>query len=184
MEVGGSRGIHLTSRVFCIKIGATKGNRMGAVPTARPVQEARGASGDETQSKIAVPTTLNSWKEIAVYMQAGIRTLQRWELELGMPIHRFTDGSHSRVFAFAKELDLWTLSRAEPRGHRRELHRQSSVKAMELRMRATELCEQSRALQREVSSQLTRLQNRVAALWKISAFASARRLADSTEDNL
>lgn len=156
---------------------------MGAVPTARPVQEPGGSSGDETQSKVALPTILNSWKEIAVYLQAGIRTLQRWELELGMPIHRFTNGSHSRVFAFAKELDLWRISRAEPKESRRELHRQSTVKAMELRIRARELCAESRALQREVSSQLTRLQNRVAHLWKISAFANARRLADRTEDD-
>jgi hypothetical protein len=28
---------------------------------------------------------LNSWKEIAAYLNRGIRTVQRWEAELGMP---------------------------------------------------------------------------------------------------
>jgi CheY-like chemotaxis protein len=54
---------------------------------------------------------LQSWKEIAVYMRRGVRTIQRWE-ELGMPIHRIGDGVRAPVFAFAGELDEWMQSQS------------------------------------------------------------------------
>ena len=31
---------------------------------------------------------LDSWKEIASYLGRGIRTVQRWEREEGLPVHR------------------------------------------------------------------------------------------------
>ena len=31
---------------------------------------------------------LDSWKEIAAYLGRGIRTVQRWEREEGLPVHR------------------------------------------------------------------------------------------------
>lgn len=42
------------------------------------------------QSHIMVVNTdvLNSWKEVATYLGRGIRTVQRWERELGLPIRR------------------------------------------------------------------------------------------------
>lgn len=51
--------------------------------------------------------TLNSWKEIAVYLGLGVRTAQRWELQLNLPVHRIGSGSRSPVFAFKAELDVW-----------------------------------------------------------------------------
>ncbi|MBV9146856.1 MAG: hypothetical protein JO065_13130 [Acidobacteria bacterium] len=53
---------------------------------------------------------LNSWKEIANYLGRGVRTVQRWELQLGLPVHRPAGKDHSAVFAFSAELDQW-LSR-------------------------------------------------------------------------
>ena len=31
---------------------------------------------------------LNGWKEIAVFLGKGVRTVQRWERDHGLPIHR------------------------------------------------------------------------------------------------
>jgi hypothetical protein len=31
---------------------------------------------------------LDSWKEIAVYLKRGARTVQRWENDEGLPVHR------------------------------------------------------------------------------------------------
>jgi DNA-binding transcriptional regulator YiaG len=31
---------------------------------------------------------LNSWKEIAAYLQKDVRTVQRWEKNEGLPVHR------------------------------------------------------------------------------------------------
>lgn len=50
-----------------------------------------------------------TWGEIAAYLGREIRTVQRWEKSLGLPIRRlggFSD-KQSRVFAFKHELDAW-----------------------------------------------------------------------------
>jgi hypothetical protein len=56
----------------------------------------------EDEKKILI-----SWKEIADYLDCGIRTCQRWEKEFKLPIHRFIDSSKSRVFAYKHEIDEW-----------------------------------------------------------------------------
>jgi hypothetical protein len=53
---------------------------------------------------------LSSWKEIAVYLDAGLRTVIRWEKEFGLPVHRLSDSRRSRVFAYKRELDEWIAS--------------------------------------------------------------------------
>jgi DNA-binding transcriptional regulator YiaG len=50
---------------------------------------------------------LNSWKEIATYMGRGVRTVQRWERELGLPVRRPRGKSRSAVIALAADLDQW-----------------------------------------------------------------------------
>lgn len=50
---------------------------------------------------------LNSWKEIASYLGRGVRTVQRWEVQLGLPVHRPAGKDHSAVLAFSSELDEW-----------------------------------------------------------------------------
>lgn len=50
---------------------------------------------------------LNSWKEIASYLGRGIRTVQRYEEKLGLPIHRPAGTERSAVLAFADELEQW-----------------------------------------------------------------------------
>lgn len=50
---------------------------------------------------------LNSWKEIAVYLDRGVRTVQRWEQELGLPVHRISKNDRGPVFAYRQEIDRW-----------------------------------------------------------------------------
>jgi hypothetical protein len=50
---------------------------------------------------------LNSWKEIAAYLGRGVRTVQRWEQEIGLPVRRPRGKSRSAVIAFKGELDKW-----------------------------------------------------------------------------
>jgi len=50
---------------------------------------------------------LNSWKEIASYLDRGVRTVQRWERDSQLPVHRLNSGKVGPVFAFPSELDLW-----------------------------------------------------------------------------
>lgn len=53
---------------------------------------------------------LNSWKEIAQYLGRGVRTVQRWEAELGLPVRRPRGKSRSAVIAVTAELDRWMAS--------------------------------------------------------------------------
>lgn len=50
---------------------------------------------------------LNSWKEIAAYMGRGVRTVQRWEQELGLPVRRPRGKERSAVIALKSDLDRW-----------------------------------------------------------------------------
>jgi hypothetical protein len=56
------------------------------------------------------------WKDIASHLDRGVRTVQRWERELGLPIHRLDTGSAETVFAFREELDAWLATREAPTG--------------------------------------------------------------------
>src|SRR5712692_10591744 len=49
---------------------------------------------------------LDSWKEIAAFFGRDERTVNRWEKELGLPVHRLP-GTKGRVYAFAEELSQW-----------------------------------------------------------------------------
>lgn len=50
---------------------------------------------------------LNTWKEIAQYVGRSVRTIQRWERELGFPIHRPRGKQRSAVIAMPPEIDEW-----------------------------------------------------------------------------
>jgi hypothetical protein len=50
---------------------------------------------------------LDSWKEIAVFLNRGVRTVQRWEREENLPIHRHQHRKRGSVFAFASEISAW-----------------------------------------------------------------------------
>jgi hypothetical protein len=56
--------------------------------------------------------TLQSWKEIAAYVKRGVRTVQRWERDGGLPVRRPRPGDRSPVFAFPEELDAWLRTRS------------------------------------------------------------------------
>jgi len=91
---------------------ASEGKLVG-FPNARPTGIPRLAKprvDDAAESGAAV---LNSWKEIASFLNRGVRTVQRWERELQLPIHRIGKGSRSPVFAFSAEIKLWLHSNKE-----------------------------------------------------------------------
>jgi eukaryotic-like serine/threonine-protein kinase len=50
---------------------------------------------------------LESWKGIAVYLDRDVRTVQRWEKQEGLPVHRHIHNKLSTVYAFKAELDNW-----------------------------------------------------------------------------
>jgi len=54
---------------------------------------------------------LDSWKEIAAYLGRGIRTVQRWEQEEGLPVHRLAHEKRGSIYARREELAAWWKSR-------------------------------------------------------------------------
>jgi hypothetical protein len=55
---------------------------------------------------------LDSWKEIAAYLNRNVRTVQRWEKREGLPIHRHMHERASSVSACKKEIDAWRKQRS------------------------------------------------------------------------
>jgi hypothetical protein len=53
---------------------------------------------------------LDGWKEIAAHLRKGVRTVQRWEKELGLPVRRMGTGRGEVVCASRSELDAWRAS--------------------------------------------------------------------------
>jgi hypothetical protein len=53
---------------------------------------------------------LTSWKEIAAYMRSGVRTVQRYERELGLPVRRPTGKLRGSVMATRAEIDAWVAA--------------------------------------------------------------------------
>jgi hypothetical protein len=71
----------------------------------------RGIEMDNT-TYAASPTALTCWKDIARYFGKGVRTVQRWEQEFGLPVRRAPAGfRHSSVAADVDELNAWFQSR-------------------------------------------------------------------------
>ena len=62
---------------------------------------------------------LDSWKQIAFYLNREVRTVQRWEKREDLPVHRHTHLKGSTVYAFKKEIDVWLTGRRQTQ---REAH--------------------------------------------------------------
>jgi hypothetical protein len=56
---------------------------------------------------------LHGWKNIALELDRGVRTVQRWKQSLGLPVHRIGRGARAPVFAFADELHAWLRRNAD-----------------------------------------------------------------------
>src|SRR5436190_14172902 len=54
---------------------------------------------------------LDSWTEIAAYLGRSIRTVQRWEREEGLPVHRLAHEKRGSIYARREELAAWWESR-------------------------------------------------------------------------
>jgi TolB-like protein/Tfp pilus assembly protein PilF len=58
---------------------------------------------------------LDSWKEIASYLNRSVRTVKRWESLEGLPVRRHQHAHSSSVWANTSELDAWAQTRQRPR---------------------------------------------------------------------
>jgi len=74
-------------------------------------------AGDFTNSALRIasivpkPERLEGWKEIAAHLGRSARCVQRWEKNLGLPIHRIRHTEGFTVYALPVELEAWRASR-------------------------------------------------------------------------
>lgn len=57
--------------------------------------------------------TLESWKQIAAYLDRSERTVRRWEASEGLPVHRHQHERQDTVFAYRHELAAWSRLRTK-----------------------------------------------------------------------
>jgi tetratricopeptide (TPR) repeat protein len=62
--------------------------------------------------KSVLSDRLDSWKEIAAYLKRDVRTVQRWEKNERLPVHRHLHEKQGTVYAFKPEIDEWARGRS------------------------------------------------------------------------
>jgi hypothetical protein len=96
---------HIVSRAAFEWLGYnSRAIAMGSPLSLQPgVSSAQAPSGDR----------LDGWKDIACQLGRGVRTAQRWERDLGLPVRRLNTGSGEAVFAYRSEIDAWLLTKSQ-----------------------------------------------------------------------
>jgi hypothetical protein len=59
------------------------------------------------RKSVSPSNRLDSWKEIAAHLKRTVRTVQRWERNEGLPVHRHLHARASSVYARKSEIDAW-----------------------------------------------------------------------------
>jgi hypothetical protein len=148
-------------------------------------QEAPELSGVTMPSDFAMSSSevLNSWKEVALYLGRGVRTVQRWEQELGLPVRRPRGKARSAVLALKSELDSWLLQTAQTptpvakttlHSHHYQNTEILTAKTRQLLVRSLDLCERSRYLTEQI--------NRAVALaCRLSRVPGDKRVASAVD---
>jgi hypothetical protein len=91
------------------------------------------------------PAILTSWRDIAHYVGKGVRTAQRWERELGLPVRRMKPGKKRSVLAIPEEIDSWVRSQQFTDGS----DRAALLRALDV------LQKENRELRRQLADSLT-----------------------------
>jgi TolB-like protein/Tfp pilus assembly protein PilF len=76
---------------------------------------------------------LDSWKEIATYLDRDVTTVQRWERQEGMPVHRHLHHKRGSVYALSFELDAWRQGRNLGLEEEEKVATESPTEAAEIR---------------------------------------------------
>jgi TolB-like protein len=134
---------------------------------------------------------LDSWKEIAVFLKRAVRTVQRWEKQEGLPVHRHQHARLGSVYAFRPEVLMWWESRRKELEHESETARQGSAAPSRIKLLVLPLDNLSgdpaqdylaEGLTDEIITQLARIQpERLAVIARTTAMhfkGAARRLGE------
>ena len=78
----------------------------------QPPQSDPAALRDQSIVHAGSRAVLQGWKKIASELDRSVRTVQRWERILKLPVHRLGKGPRCPVFAFKEELHIWLRTNA------------------------------------------------------------------------
>ena len=91
--------------------------------------------------KLDPPQFLSGWKEIANYLGKGVRTVQRYEWQMGLPVRRPAGKPRGSVVATKAELDAWVCaSPIREAFHLTRLAPDSQASAKAIRNGIQEMC--------------------------------------------
>lgn len=121
------------------------------------------------KKKTPLPEILSGWKNIAGHLGMGVRTIQRYEREMGLPIRRPAGRMRGSVLATKSELDAWVASSPIRAAFQLAKRSQgySPVDLASLRRGVAEMSalrEQTAALRREVRTSMLSLKNSIKLL--------------------
>jgi hypothetical protein len=112
-------------------------------------------------------TVLSSWKDIARYLGKGVRTVQRWERHLGLPVRRPIGAAQkSAVVLYRGDVDAWLATRFSARALEKDgAQRNQSSRSARSTLRegirtARELRTANQALTEQISASIRLLTER------------------------
>jgi hypothetical protein len=128
---------------------------------------------------------LHSWKDISKYTGRGLRTVQRYEAQLGLPVHRVAGKKHTAVMAFTDEIDHWLRTRpqsiaddeAAAENHSAEMTVEQAKQAVQKAYEAFQI-----ALQRYLQVERSSGELRSARLWNQSHEADGKLETGDVDD--
>jgi len=99
------------------------------------------------------PEVLSGWKTIANYLGRGVRTVQRYERELDLPVRRPAGRPRGSVVATKTEIDAWVSASPIPASQMKRLVKkitQELLAEIKNSIRMCRLCDEMRALRSEL----------------------------------
>ena len=127
---------------FCVKTRAVLCRRMAIMSTTAPLVSSSASPGLDSAADVGA--ALRGWKKIAAYLHRDVRTVQRWERNEHLPVHRQLHLKLGTVHAVRAELDEWLANRTSPGAGTQTPFRTRDPRAYELYLRGRQLFHQFR----------------------------------------
>jgi len=115
---------------------------MAIMSTTAPLVSSSASPGLDSAADVGA--ALRGWKKIAAYLHRDVRTVQRWERNEHLPVHRQLHLKLGTVHAVRAELDEWLANRTSPGAGTQTPFRTRDPRAYELYLRGRQLFHQFR----------------------------------------
>lgn len=133
------------------------------------------ANGNGHAHENVQAAVLTSWKDIARYMGKGVRTVQRWEQDFGLPVRRPQGSNKKAILARPRDLDAWIAMRCQSRAtmeiqmetlvDQKAAHARHRISTLHAEVETSRMLRQSnRELIREVSAALEELRASIVSI--------------------